>query len=149
MFATSPEMRLPLESLLYPGHDVWGVVEVPLAIPLLVVKVAPRLPAQSQPPRTFFTKAVHLARFVRTRDTAVLRADLLLPPHMSGHAGWALRRLAGGVDGQGALMGQELEQIGRRPFELDFQRRVVRRLDAEFVDARAIAGNRKTLAGRV
>lgn len=93
MFATSPEMRLPLESLLYPGHDVWEVVEVPLAIPLLVVKVAPRDARQSHPPRTFFTKAVHLAGFARTKGTAVLRADLLLPPNMSGRAGWALRRL--------------------------------------------------------
>lgn len=93
MFVTTSAMRMQLASALFTDVDVWGMVELELQIPLLLIGIADaRDGSTPKITRTFFAQPTHLERFIAA-GTQVGSVDLLSPARMNGNGRWTLEPL--------------------------------------------------------
>jgi hypothetical protein len=94
MFLTSAEPRHLRTLLHFPGHLVWNVVQVPLANPLVISRIACPLPGEGEPAyRTYISEMGVFAAMAVQPKTRVVCAELLLPPEFSGSAHWQLQQV--------------------------------------------------------
>jgi hypothetical protein len=90
MFVTSAEMRHPLGSALYPGHEVWHMVQIPLATPLVLARIRLGRGVRDEDCRTYLCDTAHFAAVAGERNVFVLALDLLLPAYHRASPGWEL-----------------------------------------------------------
>ena len=77
-----------------PDLQVWDLMELELAIPILVVTMSQgRRNSRAHDRRTFFAKARHLEQFLGVDKATVDRVDLFTPSHMNGADSWRLEPL--------------------------------------------------------
>lgn len=94
MFVTTAAMRSMLVSSVFSDAEVWELVEVELAVPLVLITVTNPVEEIDIPVgvrRTFLGMARHLKDFFGSAQ--VVRADLFMPAHLNGTTGWSLEQL--------------------------------------------------------
>lgn len=93
MFVTSPEMRHELGSALFPGQDVWDLVLLPLAVPLVIVQIRLGRSRRARDRTTYLCKIGHLAALAVDRKVSIVSADVLLPPRTNASGRWELETI--------------------------------------------------------
>jgi len=93
MFVTSSEMRHELGSALFPGQDVWDLVLVPLAVPLVIVQIRLGRSKRNRDPATYLCKIGHLAALAVDPKVSIVSADVLLPPRTTASKRWELDQI--------------------------------------------------------
>lgn len=94
MFLTSAEIRHQRTLLHFPGHHVWNLVQVPLANPLVISRIARPPRGEGEPLYcTFISETGLFAAMAVEPKTRVVCADLLLPPQLSGSPHWQVQQV--------------------------------------------------------